>query len=143
MNLFGKKDGKNQDVLAFNVQGGTTLGELPPSQAYLLGGVNSVRGFEQGKVGIGKSYALASAEYRFPILNETVGGTLFADYGTDLGSSASVLGAPGIQRGRSGSGFGYGAGLRVKVPVVGLLRADWGFNDRGENRIQFGVGQKF
>ena len=92
---------------------------------------------------IGKSYALASAEYRFPILNETVGGTLFADYGTDLGSSASVLGAPGIQRGRSGSGFGYGAGLRVKVPVVGMLRADWGFNDRGENRVQFGVGQKF
>ena len=143
VNLFGKKDGKNQDVLAFNVQGGTTLGDLPPSQAYLLGGVNSVRGFEQGKVGIGKSYALASAEYRFPILNETVGGTLFADYGTDLGSSASVLGAPGIQRGRSGSGFGYGAGLRVKVPVVGMLRADWGFNDRGENRVQFGVGQKF
>ena len=143
VNLFGTKDSKNQDILAFNVQGGTTLGDLPPSQAYLLGGVNSVRGFEQGKVGIGKSYALASAEYRFPILNETVGGTLFADYGTDLGSSASVLGAPGIQRGRSGSGFGYGAGLRVKVPVVGLLRADWGFNDRGENRIQFGVGQKF
>ena len=143
VNLFGKKDGKNQDILAFNVQGGTTLGDLPSSQAYLLGGVNSVRGFEQGKVGIGKSYALASAEYRFPILNETVGGTLFADYGTDLGSSAAVLGAPGVQRGRSGSGFGYGAGLRVKVPVVGMLRADWGFNDRGENRIQFGVGQKF
>ncbi len=143
VNLFGQKAGKNQDVLAFNVQGGTIVGELPPSQAYLLGGVNSVRGFEQGKVGIGKSYALASAEYRFPILSDTLGGTLFADYGTDLGSSASVIGAPGTQRGRSGSGFGYGAGVRVNVPVVGLLRADWGFNDRGENRIQFGVGQKF
>ncbi len=142
INLFGSKNVKTQDVLAFNVQGGTTIGDLPPSQAFLLGGVNSVRGFEQGKVGIGKSYALASAEYRFPILNETVGGTLFADYATDLGSSGAVVGAPGVARGRSGSGFGYGAGVRVNSPL-GLLRADWGFNDRGENRIQFGVGQKF
>lgn len=142
INLFGRSDRKTQDILAFNVQGGTTIGDLPPSQAFLLGGVNSVRGFEQGKVGIGKSYAVASAEYRFPILNDTVGGTLFADYGTDLGSSGSVVGAPGIQRNRSGSGLGYGAGVRVNSPL-GLLRADWGFNDRGENRIQFGVGQKF
>lgn len=142
INLFGSKNVKTQDVLAFNVQGGTTIGDLPPSQAFLLGGINSVRGFEQGKVGIGKSYALASAEYRFPILNETVGGTLFADYATDLGSSGAVVGAPGVQRGRSGSGFGYGAGVRVNSPL-GMLRADWGFNDRGENRIQFGVGQKF
>ena len=142
VNLFGSKNPKTKDILAFNVQGGTTIGDLPPSQAYLLGGVNSVRGFEQGKVGIGKSYALASAEYRFPILNETIGGTLFADYGTDLGSSSGVIGNPGLQRNRSGSGFGYGAGLRVNSPL-GLLRADLGFNDRGENRIQFGVGQKF
>jgi outer membrane protein insertion porin family len=142
VNLFGSTNPKTKDILAFNVQGGTTIGDLPPSQAYLLGGVNSVRGYEQGKVGIGKSYALASAEYRFPILNETVGGTLFADYGTDLGSSAGVIGDPGLQRNRSGSGFGYGAGLRVNSPL-GLLRADLGFNDRGENRIQFGVGQKF
>ncbi len=142
INLFGSKNPKTQDILAFNVQGGTTIGDLPPSQAFLLGGVNSIRGFEQGKVGVGKSYALASAEYRFPILNETVGGTLFADYGTDLSSSGAVVGAPGVQRGRSGNGFGYGAGVRVNSPL-GLLRADWGFNDRGENRIQFGVGQKF
>ena len=142
VNLFGSTNPKTKDVLAFNVQGGTTIGDLPPSQAYLLGGVNSVRGYEQGKVGIGKSYALASAEYRFPILNETVGGTLFADYGTDLGSSTGVIGDPGLQRNRSGSGFGYGAGLRVNSPL-GLLRADLGFNDRGENRIQFGEGQKF
>ena len=142
VNLFGSTNPKTKDILAFNVQGGTTIGDLPPSQAYLLGGVSSVRGYEQGKVGIGKSYALASAEYRFPILNETVGGTLFADYGTDLGSSGGVIGDPGLQRNRSGSGFGYGAGLRVNSPL-GLLRADLGFNDRGENRIQFGVGQKF
>ena len=142
VNLFGSNNPKTKDILAFNVQGGTTIGDLPPSQAYLSGGMNSVRGFEQGKVGIGKSYALASAEYRFPILNETIGGILFADYGTDLGSSGGVIGNPGLQRNRSGSGFGYGAGLRVNSPL-GLLRADLGFNDRGENRIQFGVGQKF
>jgi outer membrane protein insertion porin family len=144
VNVLNRKKDKEpdqQEVLAFNVQGGTTIGDLPPHQAFTLGGTNSVRGYDTNRVGIGRSYVLASAEYRFPIW-KAVGGTLFMDYGSDLGSSSAVLGEPGLQRGRDGDGLGYGAGLRVKSPL-GILRADWGFNDRGENRIQFGIGQKF
>jgi len=67
---------------------------------------------------------------------------LFADFGSDLGSSSTVLGQPGVVRGKPGSGFGYGLGLRVESPI-GLLRADFGINDRGENRFQLSIGQRF
>lgn len=138
VNLFGTKD--NQ-VLAFNVQGGTTIGDLPPYMAYNLGGVNSVRGYGTGDLASGRSYVLASAEYRIPVFNP-VGAVLFADFGSDLGSGSTVPGEPGVVRGKSGTGFGYGAGLRVNSPL-GIIRADYAFTDKGDNRLQFGIGQRF
>jgi outer membrane protein insertion porin family len=45
-------------------------------------------------------------------------------------------------RGKPGTGFGYGAGLRVDSPI-GIIRADYGFNDKGDSRLQFGIGQRF
>jgi outer membrane protein insertion porin family len=143
VNLFNKNnpDRDKQEVLAFNLQGGTTIGTLAPYKAFTLGGVNSVRGYGQGELGIGRSYVQASAEYRFPLIS-ALGGAVFADFATDLGSAASVPGAPGTDRARPGSGFGAGVGLRYKSPL-GVLRADWGFTDSGNNRLQFTIGQKF
>ncbi len=138
LNILGSKDG---EVFAFNMQVGTTIGDLPPYQAFNLGGPNSVRGYEPGAVGSGRSYVLASGEYRFPIISP-VGGVLFADFGSDLGTGNTVLGQPGIVRGKPGTGFGYGAGLRVDSPI-GLIRADYGINDRGDTRLQIGIGQRF
>ena len=138
VSLFGSE---NPEVLAFNVQGGTTIGDLPPHRAFNLGGQNSVRGYGSGDVASGRSYVLASAEYRIPIFNP-VGAVLFADFASDLGSAPSVPGEPGIVRGKPGSGFGYGAGLRVDSPI-GILRADYGFNDQGNSKLQFGIGQRF
>jgi outer membrane protein insertion porin family len=132
---------KQPEVLAFNVQAGTTIGDLPPYNAFTLGGPNSVRGYGGSEVGIGRSYLLASAEYRFPIY-KIVGGALFADFASDLGSAKDVLGEPGIDRNRPGAGFGIGAGLRLNSPL-GIIRADFGVNDQGATRLQFGVGQKF
>ncbi|HEY9872848.1 MAG TPA: BamA/TamA family outer membrane protein [Candidatus Obscuribacterales bacterium] len=129
------------DVLAFNVQGGTTIGDLPPYQAFNIGGPNSVRAYGNGEVASGRSYVLASAEYRFPIFS-VVGGVLFADYGSDLGSGDTVPGQPGVERGKPGSGFAYGAGMRLNSPL-GIIRADFGINDQGVSRLQFGVGQRF
>jgi outer membrane protein insertion porin family len=132
---------KGSQALVFNVQGGTVLGNIPPYEAFSLGGVTSVRGYDDGAVGSGKSFFQASAEYRFPIIS-IVGGTLFADYGTDLGTGTEVPGNPAGVRGKPGSGFGYGAGVRINSPL-GPLRLDFGLNDRGESRIQFGIAERF
>ncbi|BAY38241.1 hypothetical protein NIES2111_25860 [Nostoc sp. NIES-2111] len=128
-------------VFALNVQAGTVLGTLPPYETFNLGGSNSVRGYDAGNVGSGRSYVLASAEYRFPIV-PVVGGVLFADFASDLGSGDTVLGNPAGVRGKPGSGFGYGAGIRVDSPL-GLIRADYGINDQGESRVHLGIGQRF
>ncbi|MBD2578846.1 BamA/TamA family outer membrane protein [Oscillatoria sp. FACHB-1406] len=132
--------GKNPEVLAFNVQGGTTIGDLPPYQAFTLGGANSVRGYGNGDLATSRSYVLATAEYRVPLFDSPVSGVLFADFGSDLGSSSSVPGEPGASK--PGTGFGYGAGVRVNSPV-GTIRADYGISDRGDSRVQFGLGQRF
>lgn len=134
------KDQKPQ-ALAFNVQAGTVLGDLPPYEAFSLGGSNSVRGFDEGTVGSGRSYFQATAEYRFPIFS-IVGGALFADYGTDLGTGKDVPAQPGLFRGKPGNGFGYGVGVRVQSPL-GAIRIDYGLASDGGNRIHFGIGERF
>jgi outer membrane protein insertion porin family len=127
--------------LVLNVQGGTILGDLPPYEAFSLGGTSSVRGYEDGDVGSGRSYVQATAEYRFPLIS-IVGGSLFADYGSDLGTGNSVPGNPAGSRGKPGNGIGYGAGIRINSPI-GPVRIDYAINSRSENRIQFGIGERF
>ena len=140
VNFFGRNDGR--ETLAFNLQGGTTLGEIPPYEAFPLGGGNSVRGFEEGAVGSGRSFALGTVEYRFPLFSEFLNGALFADYGTDLGTGDNVPGNPAGVRGKPGNGFGYGAGVRVQTPL-GALRLDYGLSDDGGSRFHFGFGERF
>ncbi|HYX14124.1 MAG TPA: outer membrane protein assembly factor [Nostoc sp.] len=132
---------KQPQVFAVNLQAGTVLGNLPPYESFNLGGSNSVRGYDSGDVGSGRSYVLASAEYRFPVL-PIVGGVLFADFASDLGSGDTVLGDPAGVRGKAGYGFGYGAGVRLNSPL-GLIRADYGINDQGESKVHLGIGQRF
>jgi outer membrane protein insertion porin family len=128
-------------AITFNVQAGTVLGDLPPYEAFVMGGSNSVRGFAEGEVGNGRSYFQASAEYRFPIFR-IVGGAMFFDYGTVLGTDDNVPGEPSIRRELPGSGFGYGVGIRVQSPL-GPIRVDYAINDDGDNRIHFGIGERF
>jgi outer membrane protein insertion porin family len=80
-------------------------------------------------------------EYRFPIA-EPVGGVLFADFASDLGSGDTVLGSPAVVRDKPGTGFGYGFGLRVLSPL-GLIRGDLGISDRGDIRFELTTGQRF
>jgi outer membrane protein insertion porin family len=139
LDLIGFSDGP--ESLAFNVQAGTIFGDLPPYEAFILGGSNSVRGFGDGEVGSGKSYFQATAEYRFPIFR-IVGGALFFDYGTTLGSASDVPGEPSEVRGLPNSGYGYGLGVRIQSPL-GPIRVDYAINDDGGNEVQFGIGEKF
>lgn len=132
---------KGPQTLAFNVQGGTVLGDLPPYEAFVIGGSNSVRGYGEGDLGNGRSFAQVTAEYRFPIVS-FLAGTFFFDYGTTLGSQGAVIGKPAEVRGLNGDGFGYGLGVRVQSPV-GPIRIDYAINDEGDSRIHFGIGEKF
>jgi outer membrane protein insertion porin family len=133
--------GGNSQTIALNFQAGTVFGDLPPYEAFVLGGSNSVRGYGDGELGSGRSFAQATAEYRFPIFR-IVGGALFFDYGTTLGSGDNVPGEPSEVRGLPGDGFGYGAGVRVQSPL-GPIRVDYAINDEGDSEVQFGIGEKF
>lgn len=128
-------------ALAFNIQAGTAIGDLPPYEAFALGGSNSVRGYDEGALGSGRSFVQATAEYRFPLFS-IIGGALFVDAATDLGSGSSVLGNPAGVRQKPGSGFGYGLGVRIQSPL-GPIRVDYGINDQGVGRIHFGIGERF
>ncbi|HIK27145.1 MAG: BamA/TamA family outer membrane protein [Oscillatoriaceae bacterium SKW80] len=132
---------KGPQTLAFNVQAGTFIGDLPPYEAFALGGSNSVRGWDEGELGSGRSFLQATVEYRFPLFS-VVGGALFFDVASDLGSGSSVLGDPAGVRGKPGSGFGYGLGVRVDSPL-GPIRVDYGFNNEGGSRFHFGIGERF
>jgi outer membrane protein insertion porin family len=128
--------------LLFNLQGGIVLGDLPPYESFGLGGSLGVRGYEEGDIGSGRSYVQATAEYRFPIFS-FLGMGIFADYGTDLGTGSSVTGNPAGVRSKPGNGFGYGVGIRVLQTPIGILRLDYGINNLGEKRVQFGLGERF
>jgi len=132
---------KGAQALAFNLQAATVIGDLPPYEAFPLGGTDSVRGYREGELADARSFVQATAEYRFPLFS-IVGGALFFDAATDLGTQALVPGNPGGIRGKPGSGYGYGVGVRVRSPL-GPIRIDYGFNDRGNSRIEFGIGEKF
>jgi len=129
------------ETLAFNVQGGVVLGDLPPYEAFSLGGTDSVRGYDPGDVGSGRAFLLGTVEYRFPIFS-IIGGALFADFGTDLGTGSDVPGEPAEIRDKPGSGFGYGIGVRVQSPL-GAVRIDYAINDEGDSQIHFGIGERF
>lgn len=138
---FGFTEEELPQALAFNVQAGTVLGDLPPYEAFVIGGSNSVRGYGEGELGSGRSYVQVSAEYRFPILS-FLGAAVFVDAGSTIGSGDGVPGNPEGVRDLPGSGFGYGIGVRVQSPV-GPIRIDYGINDDGDSRIHFGIGERF
>jgi outer membrane protein insertion porin family len=140
------KPGEAKDckqALAFQASAGTLIGsEIPPYEAFCLGGGNSVRGYYDCDLGVGKSFAEASIEYRFPIFS-IISGSVFFDAGTTFGTQGDIPGNPGGLLGKKGEGYSPGIGLIVTTPV-GPLRleaatqeftSDWRFN--------LGVGWKF
>ena len=63
------------------------LGNFPPHEAFAIGGTNSVRGYEEGAVGSGRSYAVGSGEVSFPI----VSGPFFTRMGVPGGGGGKYL----------------------------------------------------
>ena len=144
------KECKSSDVansdcpqtIGIEFKAGTIIGELPPYEAFCMGGSSSVRGWGSCDLSVSKSFVEATAEYRFPVWR-MISGALFADAGTDLGSQSDVPGKPGKLLQKSGSGFSLGGGVGVKTPI-GPLRLDVASKDFGDDwRYTLGVGWKF
>ena len=138
----GAKPGQCKQALAFQVSAGTVLGDLPPYEAFCVGGGNSVRGYYDCDLGVGKSFGEATIEYRFPLFS-IVSGELFVDGGTTFGSQSNVPGNLGALLGKPGEGFSVGTGVIVTTPV-GPLRLEVASQDFTSNwRFNLGVGWKF
>ena len=44
------------------------FGDLPPYEAFPIGGTNSVRGYSEGGVGSGRNYVAGTAELHWPLV---------------------------------------------------------------------------
>jgi len=129
-------------AVGFQLKAGTIFGELPPYEAFCLGGTSSVRGWGSCDLAVSKSFVESTVEYRFPVWR-MISGALFVDAGSDLGSQKDVPGKPGKLLQKSGSGYSLGGGIGVKTPV-GPLRLDIASKDlSGDWRYTLGVGWKF
>ncbi|MEB3317186.1 MAG: BamA/TamA family outer membrane protein [Cyanobacteriota bacterium] len=139
------KNGETRDckqALAFQFTAGANIGNLPPYEAFCIGGGNSVRGFYDCDLGVGRSFGEATIEYRFPLFS-IVSGELFVDGGSAFGSQNNVPGNPGGLLNKPGQGFSVGTGLIVTTPV-GPLRLEVASRDlSGDWRFNLGVGWKF
>lgn len=51
-----------------SLSGGHVVGNFSPYEAFVIGGTNSVRGYEEGGVGSGRSYVVGSGEISFPMV---------------------------------------------------------------------------
>ena len=127
--------------LVLSSKGGSVVGDLPPYEAFAIGGTSSVRGYNDGAIGTGRKYVVGSAEMRVPV-TPTITGAAFFDYGSDLHSGGSVLGDPAGTRGKPGSGYSYGvAGM---FETGGLpIRFDYAKNDQGNARFHFSLARDF
>ncbi len=128
--------------IGFQAKVGTIIGELPPYEAFCLGGTSSVRGWNSCDLGVARNYGEATAEYRFPIWR-LVSGALFIDGGSDFGSQSNVPGKPGKILEKPGSGFSVGPGAVINTPV-GPIRIEAASQDFSGNwRYNIGIGWKF
>ncbi|MEO1001770.1 MAG: BamA/TamA family outer membrane protein [Cyanobacteria bacterium J06638_7] len=130
-------------ALAFQLSGGILIGDdIPPYEAFCLGGGNSVRGYFDCDLGVGKSFAEFTVEYRFPLFS-IVSGSVFFDAGTTFGTQSDIPGNPGGLLGKPGEGYSPGIGLIVTTPVGPLRLEVASENFTEEWRFNLGVGWKF
>ena len=143
--------------------GGT---EIPFSQRFVVGGINTVRGFDYGKAGRvdprtgeifgGNKEVIFNAEYVFPLVTEAkMKGVIFFDAGRafdDQGRfdlAGNVLVGPGGRPFSSGERmrvgdlrYSAGFGIRMLLPI-GPIRLEWGYNLDSQPGEQSGLFPEF
>ncbi len=123
-------------VFASRLMAGTITGAPPFLDQFLLGGADTLRGFQEDRFP-GKNMLLLNTELRIPITGALQGVT-FVDFGDTWGGKfAQGFGDPSFKL-----HTGYGIGIRVQTPI-GPLRLDYGLNTEGGKEFHFGVGSTF
>jgi len=146
-------------TLAMNLTGGMSLGGMPQFAQYRLGGYfgNGVRGFRSfSDLGTGTQMLMGTLELRrklhlpgdnvvSKVVNNNVKFTTWLDYGqvSGNGNMNNLLS-------RNSLGASVGVGVRVKMPMVGMVRVDYGLpilstlsTNKFVPRLTFGFGDKF
>ena len=129
-------------AIGLQVKAGTIIGDLPPYEAFCMGGSNSIRGWYDCDLAVARTFGEVTLEYRFPIIS-VFSGELFVDAGTDFDTQKNVPGKPGLLLDKDGSGVSVGTGVIVGTPV-GPLRLEVATKDFTDDwRFNLGVGWKF
>lgn len=126
-----KPDGSNQKVLATRLMAGASIGKMPLSEHYWLGGAETLRGYREDEFN-GTRMLLLSTEFRVP-LGTSLQGVTFFDCGYAWPRNQ------GLRLGELKPAVGLG--LRVITPL-GPLRLDYGFGTDG-GRSHFSIGHVF
>jgi outer membrane protein insertion porin family len=151
-----------ETTLAFNTQAGQAIGGVPQFAQFRLGGWNGLRGYRQfSDLGLGSGMLMGSVELRrrLPLpkgdkhsaggqmlayLDKNVRWNTFFDYGAVTGNSLV-----NSMYSRNAFGASVGVGLRINVPMIGLVRLDYGFPlvstamGHMTPRFTLGFGDKF
>jgi outer membrane protein insertion porin family len=123
-------------TIATNIQAGTILGNAPQFAQYFMGGFNGLSGYRQfTDLGTGTSMLMGTAEVRsrlpflrssdnkiFKAVDKHLKLALFFNAGEVSGNSLtnSLLS-------RNNLGAAVGIGVRVNVPMLGVIRLNYGF----------------
>lgn len=123
-------------TFALRFLGGWGTGNLPITNWYVLGGPDTLRGYDLNRF-IGTRMFLTAGELRFPLGKQKMfKGAIFAEAGNAFQPGQTVT---------LGKLFtDYGFGIRVKLPSLGLgiIRLDYALGGEG-SRTVIGIGQTF
>ncbi|MCK4223869.1 MAG: BamA/TamA family outer membrane protein [candidate division Zixibacteria bacterium] len=119
----------------------TNEDQVPISDQFKLGGINSIRGYREEEF-FGTQIAWANLEYRF-LLDRNSRLFFFGDYG--YFERKALSGTDKAPKKISGKKLGYGFGLRIDSKA-GLLGIDYGLGEGdsfSQGKIHFGVTNRF
>jgi len=133
-----RREGESQStVLALRLMAGTSSGDVPVFESFIVGGADSLRGYKEERFW-GEKMLLATLEYRFPLAKQ-LQGVGFIDMGDAWqGKWAEPYVVPDDSFDLH---IGYGIGIRVNTPI-GPVRIDYGIGEDGA-RTHFSIGHAF
>ncbi|MDR3561804.1 MAG: BamA/TamA family outer membrane protein [Negativicutes bacterium] len=120
----------SQQTVAVRLTAGYGAGGVPDGGKYLVGGIDTLRGYDDGEFK-GNKMLTGTAEYRFPIVKK-VQGVIFGDIGNAWDGGGYKL---------TDLKASVGVGISITTPL-GPMRVNYARGDQG-GMTQFGFGGQF